>query len=166
MKNIFEKFSGLLVVVAMVGAAVLLADLLYSPKEMKKRGYEVKFASNGKVVKKVEKKVDIAALIKSADINRGAKVFRKCATCHNVAKGAKNKVGPNLYRIVGRMKASVSGFSYSKAMKNKGGKWGYNELSAFLKKPKNYVPGTKMGFAGLKKAKDRADVIAYLENKR
>ena len=89
-------------------------------------------------------------------------VFKKCRACHTNEKGAGHRVGPDLWNIVNRPKGHAPGFSYSEAMAAKGGEWTYEDLDHFLRKPKDFVPGTKMGFAGLKKAKDRAAVIAYL----
>ena len=144
--------------------ATIIADLFYQPKIAKKRGYEIEIALDGKAVaKKVEKIVDLAELMKIADIDRGAKIFKKCASCHNAGKGEGAKVGPGLYGVVGRAKGIFAGFSYSEAMKAKGGIWDRDAINQFITKPKDYLPGTKMAFAGLKKPQDRADVILYLE---
>lgn len=157
-------FSFVISVIVVV-IAVLIADLLYNPKPMIKRGYEIQLSADGKVIKKEEKPVDFAALLKSANIDNGAKIFKKCSTCHSADQGGGNKVGPNLFGIVGKKRASVAGFNYSEAMSKKGGAWSRDDLNLFLTKPKDFVPGTKMGFAGLKKPQDRADVILYLEKK-
>lgn len=146
--------------------AVFLADLIYTPKKMVKRGYEIKFSKNGQVKKKKVEKVDIMALLKNADIDRGKKIFRKCASCHNIAKGSGNKVGPNLHAVVNRRKGSISSFTYSQALKAKGGIWDVESLNQFLLKPRNYIAGTKMAFSGLRKPKDRADVIKYLKSQK
>lgn len=151
--------------VIVVLVAILVADLLYNPKPMIKRGYEISLSADGKVIKKEEKPIDFAALLKSANIDNGAKIFKKCSTCHSADQGGGNKVGPNLFGIVGKKRASVVGFNYSEAMLKKGGAWSRDDLNLFLTKPKDFVPGTKMGFAGLKKPQDRADVILYLEKK-
>ena len=108
--------------------------------------------------------VQIAALIGTADTAAGTKVFKKCRACHTVEKGGKNKIGPNLWDVVNADVGKRGEFSYSRALAAKGGTWTYDNLNAFLVKPKAYVPGTKMAFAGLKKAKDRAAVIAYLRS--
>ena len=106
----------------------------------------------------------ITALLARADVKAGQKVFKKCKACHSTAKGGPNKVGPNLWGIVGRDRASAPGFKYSSAMAAKGGKWTYQDLAAFLAKPKAFVKGTKMSFSGLKKEKDLANIIAYLRS--
>ncbi len=100
-------------------------------------------------------------LLASADVAKGAKIFGKCKACHKLEKGA-NATGPYLYGVVGRDVATAEGFSYSSAMQEHGGQWTPDRMSEFLTKPKEAVPGTKMGFAGLKKMTDRANVIAYL----
>ncbi len=106
--------------------------------------------------------VPIATLLADADTARGVKVFKKCKACHTVEKGGKNKIGPNLWDVVNSEAGKRAGFSYSKAMLAKGGTWSYDNLGGFLAKPKAWLPGTKMAFAGIKKARDRAAVIAYL----
>ena len=111
-----------------------------------------------------EPEVDLATLLASADAGDGEKVFRKCKSCHTVDQGGANRVGPNLWEIVGAAKAAVDGFRYSGALADMGGEWTYENLDAFLADPKGYVPGTKMSFAGLRKAKDRAAVIAYMRS--
>ncbi len=97
----------------------------------------------------------------SGDVAAGEKVFKKCKACHAVEEG-KNKTGPSMYGVVGRAAGSVEGYKYSKAMAGSGLVWDAETLDGFLEKPKKYLKGTKMSFAGLKKEKDRANVIAYL----
>ena len=106
----------------------------------------------------------ILALISSADIAAGEKLSKKCVACHSFNAEGKNKVGPNLWNIINKPKASKDGYSYSKALEQFGGDWDYKSLNAFLLKPKNYIEGTKMNFAGLKKTNDRANIIAWLRS--
>ncbi|MGV8937970.1 MAG: c-type cytochrome [Allorhizobium sp.] len=112
--------------------------------------------------------VSIATLLASADAKAGEAVFKKCQACHDGSKGGPNKVGPNLYDVVERPVASHEGFGYSAAMKDfsKGGaeKWTFENLNHFLIAPKKLVPGTAMGFAGVKKDDERANLIAYLHS--
>jgi cytochrome c len=165
--QIQEKGPAFLLSVAIVAFAVIAANLLYQPKENLKRGFEVAIAVDGVMPEKAEdKSVDLATMMKTADITRGAKIFKKCASCHGVDKGGKSKVGPNLYKVVGRARASFAGFAYSDAMKAKGGKWDAESINQFIYKPKDFVPGTKMAFAGLKKPQDRADVILFIESQK
>ena len=107
---------------------------------------------------------DALSLLAGADPAAGAKKFKKCKACHSTAEGGKNKVGPNLWDIVGRAKAAGAGFKYSGALKEFGGEWTYKDLDGFLADPKGFAKGTKMSFAGLKKPADRAAVIAYLRS--
>ena len=106
----------------------------------------------------------ILALLASADVAKGQNIAKACAACHSFDKGGPNKVGPNMYNIVGGKKAHMDSFSYSSALAAKGGVWGYDELNHFLYKPKDYIQGTKMSYAGLKKPEERAAVIAYLRS--
>lgn len=105
--------------------------------------------------------VSFNELMASADVDKGGKVFKKCSACHKLDDGA-NSTGPFLYGVVGRPVAAVSGFGYSDAMAAAGGEWTPEHLNEFLTKPSDAVPGTTMGFAGLKKAQDRVNLIAYL----
>ena len=115
-------------------------------------------------VAEAEIEVDMAALIAGADPVAGARVFKKCASCHAFEAGAGNKVGPNLWGIVGKDTASVPGFAYSEALTSLGGTWTAENLAAFLESPKAYVPGNKMTFRGLSKPEQRAAVIAFLQS--
>ena len=108
---------------------------------------------------------ELDELLSGADPARGEKLFKSCKACHTVDKGGKNRAGPNLYGVVGRPVASVEGFRYSKALKAHGGEWSVERLDAFLTKPRAEVKGTRMGYAGMKKAEDRADLIAYLNSR-
>ena len=104
----------------------------------------------------------ILDLLAMASLESGEKIYKKCSACHNYKKGSKAKIGPSLWNIINRSIASVDGYAYSSALSEFGGNWTYEELSNFLYKPKEYIQGTKMNFAGLKKAEDRADLILWL----
>ncbi len=144
-----------------------IADVLYSPAhhEEEKRGFSIAVeeapTDAGKDAKK-EEPVDIGALLAAADAAAGEKEFKKCASCHTSDKGGPDRVGPNLAGIVGGKKAHSATFAYSDVLKAKGGTWSYDDLYHFLKKPKEFLPGTKMTFAGFSNPKDVANVIAYL----
>lgn len=107
--------------------------------------------------------ISLASLLASADPAAGKKVAKKCKACHTFEDGGANRVGPNLYGVLGRKIASYEGYGYSKVLQAKSGEtWSYDDLDAFLASPKTWAPGTKMSFAGVKKAKDRAALLAYL----
>ena len=106
--------------------------------------------------------VDIAALMLVGDVASGEKIFKKCAACHSINKGGKNNIGPALYNVVGRKIGEISDYKYSKALATYDKEWTFEELNGFLIKPAKWIKGTKMAYAGLRKEKDRASVIKYL----
>ena len=112
----------------------------------------------------VKEEPSIAELLQTADIEKGMSVFRKCASCHTVASGDRNKIGPNLWNIVGRDVATNQTFGYSDALLAQDGGWSFDLLNRYLTKPRDAIPGNKMIFAGLKKGSDRANVILYLRS--
>ncbi len=105
---------------------------------------------------------NIMALFASVSTDDGKKVFKKCAACHSISKGGANKIGPALWGVIGRNAGAVSDYKYSKALSAHGKSWSFEEMNGFLIKPKEWIKGTKMSFAGLKSAKDRAAVILYM----
>ena len=111
-----------------------------------------------------DKKINepISLLLANASLDKGQKIFKKCSACHTYQKEGANKVGPNLWNLINSPKAEVEGFTYSKELAEYGGEWSYEELAQFLYKPKEYIKGTKMNFAGLKKVQDRADLVLFL----
>ena len=147
------------------------ADVLFlveKPKESayKIEGLEVAVAStSSNSENKVVAKVDIAQLLSLGDLAHGEKVFKKCSACHLIASGGKNMIGPNLWNVIGRPAGSVSDYKYSKAMVAYAKQWSFEEMNSYLIKPQAYIKGTKMAFAGLRKEKDRASVILYLNSK-
>ena len=144
-----------------------LGGIIFHDEQLEANAYpievEMAAADAGAAVEE-EKGPTLAALLTTVDAADGEKVFKKCKACHTVEEGGKNGTGPNLWDIVGRAKASVAGFGYSDAMTAKGGNWTFEDLDHFLTKPKDFVPGTKMAFAGLKKPEDRAELILYLRS--
>ncbi len=131
------------------------------------RGYsiEVVEAPAGAAVAAQKELASIIPLLHSADVAAGEKFFgKKCATCHTSEQGGKTKTGPNLWDIVNRDKGAAGDFKYSKALTAKEGDWNYDALNGFLHKPKKWLPGTIMAYAGIRKDQDRADLIAYLRS--
>lgn len=142
-----------------------LGNVAVSPRAPESVAYpvpEVEGAAAEATAAVEEELPSLAALLAAADVERGMKVSRKCVACHTFKQGGKNKVGPNLWNVVGRDMATMGGFSYSSAMKEAEGAWSFASLDEFLTRPKKFMPGNKMTFPGLKKAVDRANVIAYL----
>lgn len=109
--------------------------------------------------------IDLSAFLAAGTVNHGEKVFKKCAACHSINEGGKNKIGPALWSVMSRKSGELSDYKYSKALANYEKKWTFEELNGFLLKPATWIKGNKMGFAGLKNEKDRASVILYLNQK-
>ena len=156
----------LLVALLIIGISKL-SSVIFHVEKPKTPGYAVDVeqtvvTTTESSSEKMEEKVDIAALMAMGDISIGEKVFKKCAACHSIVKGGKNNIGPALYNVVGRQIGSVSDYKYSKALSEYGKEWSMEELNGYLIKPAKWIKGTKMAFAGLRKEKDRASVILYL----
>jgi cytochrome c len=146
-----------------------LTDIIFAAPKPEKPGMVVEVpdqAGGGAHGAKEESKpeMSIAQALSAADAARGQKQLKKCSACHSFDQGGANKIGPNLYGVVGRALGATDGFAYSPALKDKGGSWGYEELSAFLANPKGFIPGTKMAFSGLKSVETRADLILHLRS--
>jgi len=140
-----------------------LADFLIPPFEpVHDEGTEVAMATPKGADAAKEEAKPLPVRLAEADMDKGKTVAKKCVSCHTFEKGQANKVGPNLFNTVGSARAHAQGFAYSDAIKKKGGSWTLEELDAFLTKPSAFLPGTKMAFAGLGNANERAAVIKYL----
>ena len=161
-----NKIVGAILMVALLVIGIgKLSDVIFHVEKPETPGYvvEVEEATILSSTKKtVEEKIDIAALMAMGDLNHGEKVFKKCAACHSIVKGGKNNIGPALYNVVGRQIGIVDNYKYSKALSSYDKEWTFEELNGYLIKPAKWIKGTKMAFAGLRKEKDRASVIKYL----
>ncbi len=168
--NSFElnKIAG-----AVLGTCLMLlalnitAGAIFSPPKIDKPGYVIAVPDQPggeAAAAKAEPAEPIAVRLASSDPQRGQAAAKQCTSCHTFDKGGPNRVGPNLYGIVDRPKASVAGFNYSAALKAKGGTWTYEELDTFIANPKAAIPGTNMSYAGLARGGQRADLINYLHS--
>ncbi|HCM83382.1 MAG TPA: cytochrome c family protein, partial [Rhodospirillaceae bacterium] len=161
-----KAFAAILIagIVAMFGG--ILAEEIFHVHELKEDAFPVEGlaapAEGGAPVADVPLE-PITPLLATASVENGAKVAKLCAACHTMEKGGANKVGPAMWGVFGARKGHIDGFAYSKELLAKGGNWDAEELNHFLAAPKKHIPGTKMGFAGIKKPQDRADIIKYLE---
>ena len=164
------ELNKIIAAVLMVALLVIglgkIADVAFEVKKPTNPGYkvegQVQLASSSSSATKVIEKIDIATVMAQGDVTNGEKIFKKCAACHSINKGGKNKIGPALYNVVGRTVGGVDDYKYSKTLASYGKEWTFEELNGFLRKPASYLKGTKMSYAGLRKEKDRASIIKYL----
>ena len=159
--------SILLVALLIIGIGKL-SNIIFKENKLESSAYKVELTdhdskqTNEIETTKVEDKVDISALMALGDMAHGEKVFKKCSACHSIEASGGNKIGPALYNVVGRKVAAVQDYKYSKALVEYQKNWSFEELNGFLIKPQKWIKGTKMAYAGLRKEKDRASVILYL----
>ncbi len=158
----FNKIAGAVLATALGMLVLMKLPGVVMGAEEEVIAYKVGPAINAAPVDAVPLPFPQADWVAAMDAAKGAKVFKKCKSCHNADAGGKNGTGPALYGVVGADKASHAGYSFSPALTGLDGNWSYESLDAFLKKPSAYAPGTKMNFVGLKKPTDRAAVIEYL----
>ena len=163
----WNKIAGAVLGTLLFIVAVRIASgFIFEVKEPAKPGYVVQGVeapTGGTQTAAAEETIpDWGTVLPKANVADGKSISTRCEQCHDLSKGGPNKIGPNLWGVVGRPRASHPGFDYSSAMKSKGGTWIYDELFKFLKSPGAYIPGTKMSFAGLRSPTDRTDIIAYL----
>ena len=147
-----------------------ITDIIFYVEKPEKSAYQVASVSTTTTTETTSASSssgsgEIMALLASASVADGEKVFKKCAACHSIAKGGGNKIGPALWGVLGRQTGSVSDYKYSKAMAAHGKTWSFEEMNSFLIKPRDWIKGTKMSFAGLKSKNDRVAVILYMNEK-
>jgi cytochrome c len=162
------------IIVSVVLAVILvlvinkITDAIYYVEKPEKSAYQVDGTTTVISTTSSEPSSDnseatnIMVLFASTNADDGAKIFKKCAACHSINEGGANKIGPALWGVLGRKAGSLSDYKYSKAMVAYGKPWTFDEMNGFLIKPKEWIKGTKMSFAGLKNAKERAAVILYM----
>ncbi len=159
------------IIVSIVFAVILvlginkITDVIFYVEKPEKSAYQVTTATTTTDTASAETNSEsgnIMALFASTSAAEGAKVFKKCAACHSISEGGSNKIGPALWGVLGRKAGSLPDYKYSKAIIAYAKPWSFEEMNGFLIKPKEWIKGTKMAFAGLKNEKDRAAVILYM----
>ncbi|MBI1246031.1 MAG: c-type cytochrome [Alphaproteobacteria bacterium] len=163
LNKIFGAVVSSILAVTVIG---FVANMLVHPHHLEKAVIDIKVAEDAgapAAAAAAPAAIEpIAPMLASANADAGKAVTKNCASCHTFDKGGKNGVGPNLWGIVGNKRAHAEGFGYSQAMQSAGGTWDYEHINQFVANPKGAVPGTRMAFAGLRRAEDRANLIAYL----
>ena len=161
------------IIVSIVFAIILvlginkITDVIFYVEKPEKSAYQIATvttaaSTSAETSSASSESENIMALFASTSVAEGEKVFKKCAACHSINEGGSNKIGPALWGVLGRPAGSIPDYKYSKAMTAHGKNWSFEEMNGFLIKPKDWIKGTKMSFAGLKNAKERAAVILYM----
>jgi len=168
--EINKIIAAILLTVLIVIGIGKFTDILFHVEKPKQSAYKIEgLETTQSIAKSVDTKknevVDITKLLAMGDLSHGQTVFKKCSACHMIASDGKNMIGPNLWGVIGRKAGSVGDYKYSKAMVAYGKEWSFEEMNAYLIKPQAYIKGTKMAFAGLRKEKDRASVILFMNSK-
>ena len=165
--EINKIIAAILATVVVVFGINKVTDLIFTPDKPQQSAYKVEkieptvasASTTGQAA------VGINELLAMGTIEHGEKVFKRCSACHMIAAGGKNMIGPNLWSVLGKKTGVASGYKYSKALATYGKEWTFEEMNGFLIKPSAHIKGTKMAFAGLKKEKDRASVILFMNSK-
>ena len=165
--EINKIIAAILATVVVVFGINKVTDIIFTPDKPQQSAYKVEKIEPAltTVSSTGEAAVGINELLAMGTIEHGEKVFKRCSACHMIAAGGKNMIGPNLWSILGKKTGVASGYKYSKALAAYGKDWTFEEMNGFLIKPSAHIKGTKMAFAGLKKEKDRASVILYMNSK-
>ena len=155
--------AAVLVVFLVVFGIGKISDIVFHVEKPNTSAYKVEVSTASSTQdSNTDQLVDITALLAMGNLDDGKKVWKKCSACHSIKKGGKNKIGPALYNVLGRNVAALDNYKYSKALMAYGKAWTFEEMNGFLKKPQAYIKGTKMAFAGLRKEKDRASIILFM----
>ena len=165
--EINKIIAAILATVVVVFGINKVTDIIFTPDKPQQSAYKVEKIEPAltTVSSTGEAAVGINELLAMGTIEHGEKVFKRCSACHMIAAGGKNMIGPNLWSILGKKTGVASGYKYSKALAAYGKDWTFEEMNGFLIKPSAHIKGTKMAFAGLKKEKDRASVILFMNTK-
>ena len=155
--------AAILVVFLFIFGIGKISDIIFHVEKPNTSAYkvEVSTASSTQDLNS-DQLVDITALLAMGNVDDAKKVWKKCSACHSIKKDGKNKIGPALYNVLGRNVAALNDYKYSKALAIYGKSWTFKEMNGFLTKPQAYIKGTKMAFAGLKKEKERASIILFM----
>ncbi|MEL7198331.1 MAG: cytochrome c family protein [Pseudomonadota bacterium] len=166
--DLFNTAAGWVLFAGIVGLGLSVVSGMYfhgnSPDRPEQLGYVIEGVEEEGGVVAAEMTMAEALNMESVDVSAGEKVYAKCSSCHSIEAGGANGIGPNLHGIMGSSVGKKAGYQYSEVMAGFGGNWGWDEMNQWLKSPKRYMDGTKMGFAGLSKVEDRAAVALYMNS--